>query len=165
MNERTHFLIKNISLTLYSRKGWCFCSVWEMGGETNTQIEDSLFPYLLPGARACQCLHPLASSSEPPLIGCVSLVRLRFSALCLNLTAWFSSRGLLPVTHLLYPTALIVLSCLLITTWQLVKAHVVTRNEPKIHVICYITIVVLLILVLFVLYLLTVISLSLFFFM
>ena len=29
--------------------------------------------------------------------------------------------------------------CLLITTWQLVKAHGVTRNEPKIHVICYIT--------------------------
>ena len=29
--------------------------------------------------------------------------------------------------------------CLLITTWQLVKEHRVTRNEPKIHVICYIT--------------------------
>ena len=29
--------------------------------------------------------------------------------------------------------------CLLITTWQLVKAHGVTRNEPKIHVISYIT--------------------------
>ena len=44
-------------------------------------------------------------------------------------------------THLLYSTALIVLSypCLLITAWQLVKAHGVTRNEPKIHVICYIT--------------------------
>ena len=29
--------------------------------------------------------------------------------------------------------------CLLITIWPLVKAHGVTRNEPKIHVICYIT--------------------------
>ena len=27
----------------------------------------------------------------------------------------------------------------LITTWQLAKAHGVTRNEPKIHFICYIT--------------------------
>ena len=30
--------------------------------------------------------------------------------------------------------------CLLIVTWQLVKAHAVTRNEPNIHVICYITV-------------------------
>ena len=30
-------------------------------------------------------------------------------------------------------------SCLLIKMWQLTKAHGVTRNEPKIHVICYIT--------------------------
>ena len=29
--------------------------------------------------------------------------------------------------------------CLLITAWQLVKAHGVTRNKPKIHVLCYIT--------------------------
>ena len=54
-----------------------------------------------------------------------------------NLTAWFSSRGLLPVTHLLYPSVLIMLSCLLITTWQLVKAHGVTWNESKIHVMLY----------------------------
>ena len=32
-------------------------------------------------------------------------------------------------------------SCLLIKMWQLAKAHGVTRNEPKIHVICYITLV------------------------
>ena len=107
-NERTHSLYKNISLTLYSRKGWCFCGVWEMGGETYTPRED-FFPYLLPGARGCQCLHPLASSSEMPLISCVSLAQLWFSSLCLNLTAWFSSCGLLPVTHLLYLSALIVL--------------------------------------------------------
>ena len=31
-------------------------------------------------------------------------------------------------------------SCLLIKMWQRTKAHGVTRNEPKIHVICYITI-------------------------
>ena len=108
-----------------------------MGGEAYTQRED-FFPYHLPGARMCQCFHPPASSSETPPISCVSLSRL---LLCLNLTAWLSSRGLLLVTRLLYPTALIVLSCLLITTWQLVKAHRITRNEPKIHGICYMTFV------------------------
>ena len=106
-NERTNTLLfKNISLTLYSRKGWCFCGVWEMGGETFTQREDFFFPYLLPGARGCQRLHPHASSSETPLIGCISLARLWFSALFLNLTAWFSSRDPLPVTHLLDLSAL-----------------------------------------------------------
>ena len=103
MNERTHFFIKNISLTLYSQKGWCFCGVWEIGGETYTQREDFFFQYLVPGAKGC---HLLASSSETPLIGCVSLARLRFSALCLNLTAWFSPRDPLSVTHLFDLSAL-----------------------------------------------------------
>ena len=49
-----------------------------MGGKTYTQRED-FFPYLLPGARGCQCLHPLASSSETPLIGCISLAWLQLS--------------------------------------------------------------------------------------
>ena len=44
---------KNISLTLYSQKGWCFWGVWEMSGETYTQREDFFFPYLLPGAWRC----------------------------------------------------------------------------------------------------------------
>ena len=129
-----------MSLTLYSRKSWCFCSVWEMGGETYIQREDFFFSYLLPGANECQRSKPHTSSSEMPLISCVSLARLRSSALCLKMTAWFSSRGLHPVTHLLYTSALIVLPCLLIIAWQLVIVHGVTWNEPKIHGICYITI-------------------------
>ena len=137
MNERSHFFIK-IYLSNFIHERVDVSVVWEMGGETYTQREDFFFPYLLPRARGCQRLHPFASSSETPLIGCVSLARLRFSALCTNLTAWFSSRGLL-VTLLFDLSAQIVLSCLLITTWQLVKTHGVTRNEPKIHGICYIT--------------------------
>ena len=109
MNERTHFFIKNITLTLYSRKGWCFCGVWEMHGETYTPREDFFSPYILPGARGCQRLHFLASSSDTPLLDCVFFARLRFFALCLNRTAWFSSRDLPPVTHLLYPSTLIAL--------------------------------------------------------
>ena len=115
-----------------------FVVSWEIDGETYTQREDFFFPYLLLGARGCQRLHPLASSSETHLIGCVTHARLRFSALCPNLTAWFSSHGLLPVTHLLYPSAL-TWCHILVYSWQLVKANRVSRNEPKIHVICYIT--------------------------
>ena len=108
MNERTHFYIK-INLSHFILERVDVSVVCEMSGETYTQRED-FFPYLLPGARRCQRLHSLARSSETPLIGCMSLARQRFSALCQNLTAWFSSRGLLPVTHLLYPSALIVMS-------------------------------------------------------
>ena len=75
MNEHTSFK-KNISLTLYSRKGWCFCNSWEMEGETYTQKEDFFSPYLLLGARGCQRLAPPCK-----------LVRD-------NLLTWFSSRGL-----------------------------------------------------------------------
>ena len=57
----------------------------------------------------------------------------------INLTAWLS-RALLPVTHLFDCPGALPSPYLLITTWQLVKAHGVTRNEPKINVICYITV-------------------------
>ena len=91
--------------------------------EREREREDFSFPYLLPGAKGCQRLHPLARSSETSLVGCMSLVRLRFSALCLNLTAWFSSHDLSPVKHLFDLSALIVivLSCLLIKIWLLAK--------------------------------------------
>ena len=137
MNEWTHFFIK-IYLSHFILERVDVSVVCERWVERHIYSERGL---LLPGARGCQRLHPLASSSEVLLIGCVFLAQLQFSALYLNLTAWFSSRGLLPVTHLLYPTALIMLSssCLLIKMWQFAKAHGVTRNELKIHVICYIT--------------------------
>ena len=64
MNERTHFFIKNIPLALYSRKGWCFCGVWEMCGETYTQRVDFFFPYLLPGASGVHSLVILCILSK-----------------------------------------------------------------------------------------------------
>ena len=103
--------------------------------------EDFFFPYFFrePGiANVCTLLQ--ARQRQLWSATCPSLDS-RFSALCLNLTVWFSSRVFLPVTHLLYPTALIVLPCLLITTWQFLKAHGVIRNELKIHGICYITLI------------------------
>ena len=75
-NERTNTLLyKDISLALYFRRGWCFRGVCEMDGVTYTQREDLFFLSLLPGARGCQRLHPIASSSETLLIGCVFLAR------------------------------------------------------------------------------------------
>ena len=106
-SKRTHTLLyQNISFTLYSQKVWCFCGVWKMGGERYTKREVFFISYLLPGARWCQHLHPLASSSETPLINCVSLTWLQFSALCLKLTAWFSLHDPLPVIHLFNLSAL-----------------------------------------------------------
>ena len=133
-------LYKNISLTLYPRKGWCFCGVWEMGRETYTQREDFFFPYLLSGARRCQRLHPFVSRDTSGWL-CILRSTAILSTLsksdCMVLITW-SPSGYTPVVL----DCLIVLSypCLLITAWQLVKTHGVTRNEPKIHVICYITV-------------------------
>ena len=126
-----HFILKRSTQFVVS---------WDIDGETYTQIRDFLLSIIFfrePGvANACP-FSLLAVSSEKPLIGCLFLARQRFSAVCSNLTAWFSWSGLLPVTHLFYPVVLIVLPCLLITTWQLVKAYRVIRNELKIHGICY----------------------------
>ena len=140
------FLYKNLSYFILKRGTQVIVSL-EIDGETYTQRGDFFLFHIFfrepGGANACTLVHAVLSDGLMSLTGCISLARLQFSALCLNLTAYFSSRGLLPVTHLLDPTAL---TCchprLLITMWQLVKAHWVTRNEPKIHVICYITLIV-----------------------
>ena len=131
-------LYKNVSLTLYSWKGWCFCGVWEMGEETYSQREDFFFPSSS-RSQGVPTLSPPCKTrylwlAACPLLDCDSLDSL-------NLTTWFPSRDLLLVTHLWYPSALIVVSssCLLIKMWQLAKAQGVTRNELKIHAICYIT--------------------------
>ena len=109
-----------------------------MGRETYTQREDFFFPSSSRSqgvptlAPPCKLRHLCLAVC--PLLDCYSLHSL-------NLIAGFSSCDLLPVTHLLYPSALIVVSssCLLIKMWEIAKALGVTRNELKIHVICYIT--------------------------
>ena len=134
-------LYKYTSLILFSKGGPQFVVSWEMDGETYTRREDFFFPYLLPGSRGYQCLHPLASSSE------TTSDRLRVPRstmiLCtltksdpVVLITW-SPSGYTPVVPD-YPDVLSY-PCLLITAIQLVKAHGVRWNEPKIHVICYIT--------------------------
>ena len=138
-NERMNTLLyKNISLTLYSQKGWCFCGVWEMDGETYTQRED-FFSYLLPGARGCQCLYPLASwdTSDQLHVPRLTAILYTLSKSDRMVLIMWSPSCYTPV-WLECPDALSSF-CLLIKMWQLTKAHGVTRNEPKIHVICYIT--------------------------
>ena len=103
-NDERNTLVYNYISHIILEKGPLLVVSWETDGETYTQRED-FFPYLLPGARRCQCLHPLVSSSETPLIGCVSHARLRFSALCQNLTTLLSC-GPLPVTPLFDLSAL-----------------------------------------------------------
>ena len=66
----------------------------------------------------------------------------RFSGLSKSDCMVLTSPGLLPVCTPARPACpdALPFPCLLITTWQFVKVHGVTRNKPKIHVICYITI-------------------------
>ena len=113
---------------------WCVRDGWR-----DIYSGDFFLSHTFSGSQGVPTLAPPCKLVRDYSDRCVFLARLRFSAPCLNLTAWFSSRDLLPVTHLFDLSALIVLSCLLITTRQLVKAHGLTRNEPKIHGICYIT--------------------------
>ena len=105
MNKRNTLLYRNISLILFSKGGPSFVVIWEIDGETYTQRGDFFLSHTFfrePGG-ANNCI-PLRA--EMPMIGCMSLTRLPILCLCLNLTTW-SSRSLLPVTHLLNPTALI----------------------------------------------------------
>ena len=114
-----------------------FVVSWEIDGETYTQRED-FFPYLLPKARGCQCLHPLTSSSErgkPFDRRCVFGLT---PILCtLNLTMLFLSHGFLPVTHLLYP---IVLTCCHIPVYlsqrDSLSKHTGSLGTNKIYDIC-----------------------------
>ena len=135
MNERSTLVYKNISLILFSKRGPQFVVSWEKDGETYAQRGDFFLSHFFNrepgGANACTPLQVM--SAETPLLGCMSLARLLI--LCtlsksyhMVLMTW-SPSGYTPVG----PDCHDMLSppCLLITTWQLVKAHRVTRNKPK----------------------------------
>ena len=96
----------------------------------------SFAPYLLLGARGCQCLYPFASrivrrpnASNRLCIHGSTLDSDRPD--CLNLTVWFTwSPSGYTAAQPAYPDAL-PSPCLLITTWQLVKAHGSQGTNPK----------------------------------
>ena len=101
-----------------------------------------LAPYLLLGAKGCQHLHPLAPYHLRGLTlwsaACPSLNSDSLYSKSDHVVITWSPSGYTPV----WPDCPETLSSpyLLITTWQLVKAHGVTWNELKIHFICYITV-------------------------
>ena len=104
-NETLFFIKISLSLSFYSPKGaHRLLLIGEIYGQTYTHIEDFFLSHIFfrePGG--CQCLRSLASrdaSDRQPVSRSTP-----DSLHSLNLTAWLS-RGLLPVTHLLYPTAL-----------------------------------------------------------
>ena len=134
-NERTHFFIKNISLTLFSRKGWCFCRVWEMGGDTYTHGKKSSFLYLLPEARGCQRLHHLASrdiSDQLRVPRSIAILCTPSKSDHVVLIMWFPS-SYTPVR----PECPDAPSSLLIKTWQLTKTHgsLGTNRKSMLYVI------------------------------
>ena len=123
-------LYKNISLSFYSQFVLSLKDRWK---DIYSERGHLLVPYLLPGARGCQCLQPFASRSVRDDTNASDWLRipgLTFDSHwtdCLNLTMRFSYHV---VSFQLHTCS----TCLLITTWQFVKAHGVTRNESKIHV-------------------------------
>ena len=125
-----HFFKKYISHFILER-GTQFVVSWEIDGETYTQRDDFFLSHIFLREQG---------DDLTPLIGCVSLARLSIlwplSKSDRVVITWSPSGYTLvrPDCADALPSP-----CLLITMWQLVKAHGVTRNEPKIHVICHIT--------------------------
>ena len=93
MNKRTHifikiylshFILERVGVSAVVRDGWR--DIYSKRG----------------------LLFPISSSRNQglPTPARLRVPRSTVLCLCLNLTAWFSSRGLLPVTHLFYPSVL-----------------------------------------------------------
>ena len=144
LTKRNTLLYKNLSLSLSLSQfilesvTQFVVSLWDRWRDIYSKRGLLLAPYLLPGARGCQRLHTLTSrivrDDLTSLIGYVSLARLSILT-GLTVSSWprgshitWSPSGYTPARPA-YPDEL-PSSCLLITTWQLVKAHGVTRNKP-----------------------------------
>ena len=141
--SETHVFIKNISLILFSKRAHSLLLVWEIDGETYTQRGDFFLSHIFFRGQEVPTLAHLASRIVRDNLtlwsaACPSFDS-RFSTLSKSdrVVIMWSPSGYTPVGPDC-PDALSP-SSLLITTWQLVKEHGVTRNKPKIQVICYIT--------------------------
>ena len=105
-NERTNTLLyENISLTLYSRKCWCFWDVWEMGG----------VPMI-----ASPCKRVRAATDWLRVSRSTAILCTLSKSDCVFLITW-SPSGYTPVRSECPDT--LSSSCLLIKMWQLTKAH------------------------------------------
>ena len=142
MNERNTCIYKYTTHFILERGTPFVVSLRDRWRDIYSERGHLLAPYLLPGSRGCQRLHLLVSRivRDP---NASSRLRVPHSTLDSRflVLSWFSSCGLLPVTHLLVPTALTRCHPPVYKSQRdsLSKHTRVTRNEPKIHVICYIT--------------------------
>ena len=143
MNEQNTLLYKNIPLSLYSRRGYTVCSKFEREMERHILREGEFFlPHIFllePGwANACTPCKPYRQRRP----NASHRLRIPGSTLdsnwtdCLKLTVRFSYHMVSFRLHtcLTGQPRLTSIPLFKITTWQLVKAHGVTWNEPKIHI-------------------------------
>ena len=138
-NERneTHFFIKiYLSHSILERRTPFAVSLRDRWRSIYTR-EDFFLPHIFSGSQGVPTLASPCKLVRNDLIDCVSLARLPiFCTLSKSdrVVITWSPSAYTPVRPEC-PDALSS-SCLLIKIWQLAKAHGVTRNEPKIHVIC-----------------------------
>ena len=139
MNEWNTSLLKYISHFILISGLLFVVSLRDRWRDIHSDMGLLLVLFLLPEARGYQRLHPHASHiirRSNPLISCVSLAWI--SILCILsksdhvIIMWSPSGYTLAGSDC--PNVLS-FPCLLITTWQLVKADGVTRKKLKIHVI------------------------------
>ena len=115
---------------------WCVRDGWrDTCSERGLLISSSESQGLATPAPPCQLV---SDASDRLRVPCLTAILCTLSKTdCMVLITW-SPSGYTPV-RTECPDAPS-FSCLQIKMWQLTKAHGVTRNEPIIHVICYITI-------------------------
>ena len=126
-SERTNTLLyKNISLTLYSRKGWCWlCVRDELETGTDCYFDPKLFsrplqhfflilagvaqPWVTEGRKVCElfsCWHPDTNwlkPSVPWLYYCLTSTYFRCSSAYLHrCISWLTARYRVNILHLLY---------------------------------------------------------------
>ena len=140
MNERTHFFIKKyISHTLFS-KGWmflrCVRDEWrDIYSERGLLLSISSsrnqrVPTLAP---PCKLVRDASDRWHVPRSTAILCTLSKTDRVVLIM---WSPSSYTPIR--LECPGVPSSSCLLIKIWQLTKALGATRNEPKIHVICYI---------------------------
>ena len=139
MNERTHFFIKiYLSHFILERVDVSVvCERWVerhiLRERTSSHIffkgtggANAYIPSQAHQRRLCSAASPSLNYDSLPLSKSERVVLITWSP-----SGYTPVRPECPDT----PSS----SCLLIKMWQLTKAHGVTRNEPKIHGICYLT--------------------------